>query len=250
MSPFNGTKFGMFYSAEYGGLTLDSGDYIDNLADDNDWDALTSIDSIGGVIPSGEYEFDSTWNMGGTFDVNIKRDFVTFPYLPGGLWDDNLNDIDSWPEIDDDNLDRVNLSLYVRTTDTDPSVGVPVYTEWNEFANAIVRGWGFQFKVIATSDDSSINIIVNELNVSLELQQRIEQSAVLASGAAPYPVTFESKFYDEPNIVITASNMATGDFYLVSNLTRTGFTVEFKNNGGTTVNRSFNYVATGYGKEI
>jgi hypothetical protein len=44
--------------------------------------------------------------------------------------------------------------------------------------------------------------------------------------------------------------LATGDFFAVTSVTRTGFTVEFKNSAGTAVNRQFTYTANGYGKEI
>ena len=84
----------------------------------------------------------------------------------------------------------------------------------------------------------------------MELQLRTEQSAVLTSSASAYAVTFTNAFYQAPNIGITASNMATGDFFLITAVTRLGFTVEFKNSAGTAVSRQFSYTAVGYGKEI
>jgi hypothetical protein len=49
---------------------------------------------------------------------------------------------------------------------------------------------------------------------------------------------------------VTGFNMATGDFFTVTSMTRTGFTVEFKNSTGTSVNRNFTYTAVGYGREV
>ena len=171
------------------------------------------------------------------------------PLLPGQSFDDNTLLIDDWPEIDEDNLDRVNAEMYVRTTNDDPA-GTPVYGDWNQFANAIVRGRGFQFKTIATSSDPSINILIDELGVEMELQLYTEQSAVLTSGASTYAATFPYSFYQPPNIGITANNMATGDFFLITAVTRFGFTVEFRNSAGTAVSRQFSYTAVGYGREI
>ena len=247
--PFSGNVTGMYYDPELDGIVIDSGQLIDDMATDGDFDALPSIDVIGGVNPAGEYEFGSSWDMGSVFDVNIRRRFVTRPLLPGELWDDNTLLIDDWPDIDEDNLDAVNAEMYVRTTNDDPA-GTPVYGDWNQFANAIVRGRGFQFKTFATSTNPSINIIIDELGVEMELQLRTEQSAVLASGAGALAVTFDYAFYQAPNIGITANNMATGDFFLITAVTRLGFTVEFKNSAGTAVNRQFTYTANGYGKEI
>jgi hypothetical protein len=84
----------------------------------------------------------------------------------------------------------------------------------------------------------------------MELQLHTEQSAIIASGAASYAATFDNAFYQAPNIGITAQNMATGDFFTVSAVTRTGFSVEFKNSAGTSVNRNFTYTAVGYGREV
>ena len=247
--PFSGNTEGLVYSLDYDGLILDSGQFVDDMALDGDWDALTAIDAIGGVNPIGEYEFGSSWDMGAIYDVNLRRRFVTRPLVPAALWDDKVTLIDEWTDIDEDNIDKVNAQLYVRATNDDPA-GTPIWGEWNEFSNVIARGRGFQFKVRAISEDPDLNIIIDELGCLMELQLRTEQSAVIASGAAPYVVTFADAFYQAPNVGITAQNLATGDFFTVTAVTRTGFTVEFKNSGGTSVNRNFTYTAVGYGREV
>lgn len=247
--PFNGNSEGLFYFAEYDGLILDSGQLIDDMATDGDWDALLALDAVGGVNPLGEYEFGSSWDMGAVYDVNLRRRFVTRPLVPASLWDDKVELIDNWPLIDEDNIDTVNAALYVRTTTDDPA-GTPTWGDWNELANVISRGRGFQFKVRATSSDPDTNIIIDELGCLMELQLHTEQSGTLASGAGAYAVTFGNAFYQPPNVGVTGFNMATGDFFTVTSVTRTGFTVEFKNSTGTSVNRNFTYTAVGYGREV
>jgi hypothetical protein len=247
--PFSGNTSGLFYFADYDGLILDSGQLIDDMATDGDFDALVALDAIGGVNPLGEYEFGSSWDMGAVYDVNLRRRFVTRPIVPASLWDDRVQLIDQWPLIDEDNIDTVNAALYVRTTTDDPA-GTPVYGDWNEFANVIARGRGFQFKVRATSSDPDTNIVIDELGCLMELQLHTEQSGTLASGAGAYAVVFDNAFYQPPNVGVTGFNMATGDFFTVTSVTRTGFTVEFKNSTGTSVNRNFTYTAVGYGREV
>ena len=247
--PFSGNTVGLFYSLDYDGLILDSGQLIDDMATDGDFDALLALDAIGGVNPLGEYEFGSSWDMGAVYDVNLRRRFVTRPIVPAALWDDKVQLIDEWPLIDEDNIDTVNAALYVRTTTDDPA-GTPVYGDWNEFANVISRGRGFQFKVRAASSDPDTNIVIDELGCLMELQLHTEQSGTLASGAGAYAVVFDNAFYQPPNVGVTGFNMATGDFFTVTSVTRTGFTVEFKNSSGTSVNRNFTYTAVGYGREV
>jgi hypothetical protein len=247
--PFSGNTEGLFYFADYDGLILDSGQLIDDMATDGDFDALLALDAVGGVNPLGEYEFGSSWDMGAVYDVNLRRRFVTRPIVPAALWDDKVQLIDEWPLIDEDNIDTVNAALYVRTTTDDPA-GTPVYGDWNEFSNVISRGRGFQFKVRAVSTSPDVNIIIDELGCLMELQLHTEQSGTLASGAGAYAVVFDNAFYQPPNMGVTGFNMATGDFFTVTSVTRTGFTVEFKNSTGTSVNRNFTYTAVGYGREV
>jgi len=40
--------------------------------------------------------------------------------------------------------------------------------------------------------------------------------------------------------------MATGDFFLLENVTTTGFDITFKNSSGTIVGRTFDYLARGF----
>jgi hypothetical protein len=104
--------------------------------------------------------------------------------------------------------------------------------------------------VRATSTDPDTNIVIDELGCLMELQLHTEQSGTLASGAGAYAVVFDNAFYQPPNVGVTGFNMATGDFFTVTSVTRTGFTVEFKNSAGTSVNRNFTYTAVGYGREV
>ena len=247
--PFSGNLTNMFYSVELDGLTLALGTLVDDMATDGNWDALGTIDGIGGNLGSGEYEFGSTFDLGGVFDLNLRRYFVTRPYLPGALWDDQTDLIDTWPSIDGDDLDQVNAVLYVRSTDDDPGAS-PTWSAWREFVNALVRGRAFQFKTIASSTAESQNIIIDELGAELELQQRTESTGSISSGVGSCAVTFDEAFYQAPAVGITAYNMGTGDYYTVAAQTRTGFTITFYNSSNGVINRNFTYTAIGFGREI
>lgn len=254
--PFQGNTTNMLYLTEFDGLLLSTGTLVDSMGTDyvvgsgtTGWDGLPSIDSVGGVVPSGEYEFGTTFDMGGIYDVNLYRHFVTRATVPGSLWDDKTELIDSWSgKIDEAGLDQVNAELYVRTTADDPA-GTPTWGNWNVFSNAITRGRGFQFKTKATSNDTAVNIIIDELGAEMQLQQRTATGSGL-TGAAASGVAYANNFYSPPNIGITAFNMSTGDYSVVSNVTRSGFTVEFRNSSHSAVSRQFTYQAIGFGREI
>jgi hypothetical protein len=244
-----GTFNGMYYSAERGGLSIDGGTLFDTLAPDGDFDALATLDSIGGVTPGGEYQFSAFVEMSAVYDVNLTRRLTVFPFNVAELFDENLGDIDTWGDFDGTDVTDSNAALYVRSTPDDPS-GSPTWSEWRICNNNLLRGRGFQFKVVATSEQISQNVVVNELGAVVELQQRAERSIQLTSGVGAYVATFTNAFYDVPAVSITPLNMATGDYFTLSSVTATGFQVAFFNSGGSPVSRQFTYTAVGYGRRI
>ena len=44
--------------------------------------------------------------------------------------------------------------------------------------------------------------------------------------------------------------MQTGDFYTLTSISKTGFTINFYQSGGTQVTRTFDWQAVGYGKQL
>ena len=160
--------------------------------------------------------------------------------------------IDTWGYIDSTgaaSADKCNVTLYVRATNDNPSSS-PTWGSWREYSNVLVRGRGFQFKAVLTSTDTNQNISVSQLGAQIKLQGRTESiSTPIATGSSTYTVTFAHAFKNAPNVVITQTNQQSGDFYELSNISRTGFQVLFKN-GTSAVARYFVWAASGFGKEI
>jgi len=253
--PFVGNPVNMFYSKDQDGLILGQGIFIDSLAIDGDFDGLTSIDAVGDVVPEGEYEFGSalaldTYGGAGVFDVDMTARFVTRAFLPGDLWDDKEDLISRWPDIDGSDLSDVDARLYVRTTNDDPASTDPVFTEWEPLVNGSRRGRGFEFKVVATSNDPAQNIIIDQLGATVTMPRREETGEDITSGAGSYAVTFGNAFYRRPSIGVSGQNMATGDYYVITSVSRTGFTVTFRNSADAAVSRTFDWQAVGFGKQI
>ena len=246
---FTGTVNGLYYSPERGGLTIDGGTLFDTLAPDNDFDALGTLDSLGGVSASGEYLFAASVDLGAIYDANFTRRLAVLPFNVALLFDDNLGDLDTWGDLDGTDVTDTNVLLYVRSTPDDPA-GTPTWSEWRICTNNMLRGRGFQFKATAFSEQISQNTIVTQVGAITELQQRIERSATLSSGAGTYTATFTNAFYDLPAVNIAPLNMATGDYFTLSSVTSSGFQVAFFNSGGTPVSRQFTHTSVGHGRRI
>ena len=167
--------------------------------------------------------------------------FCTLFDSVSGLFDAQPGDFDGGE------LDQVNAVTYVRVTDDDPA-GTPTWGDWNEYANAIVRGRGIQLKVEGVTSTAQVGLVISELGATAELQQRTETAS--SSGSSTYNVTYADAFYAAPDVTISPSNMATGDFFTLTTVARTGFTVAFSDSASAAVTRNFTYTAVGFGREI
>lgn len=219
-----------------------------NMEYNSSFDALI----ISNVALAGEFGLSLNNNnpldLGATYDVNIQRRIASAGYSAITLWDSQSALIDTWETIDGIAVDRVSIAMYVRYT-TDNPASSPVWSSWREFSNAIVRGRGFQFKIIAATEDIAQNIQISQLGVLVQLQQRVEVSAILTTSTAAYNVTYAKAFYTAPSVGITAYNLAHNEDYTITSVTRTGFTIAFKQ-GSSFLARSFTYTAVGYGGVI
>ena len=174
------------------------------------------------------------------------------------MFDNRTELIDTWTDFDGQVANDANAKLSVRTTSDDPSSS-PTYSSFNDFANGTFKGRGFQFRATLSTSDTAQNINVQQLGYTATLPSRTEQSSVIASGAGAKAVTFASAFFVGtsalgnlnsflPSINISPQNMATGDFFELSNISGTGFTVHFKNSSNASIDRNFTYSAVGFGK--
>lgn len=221
---FSGTSTNLTYSGTVGGLFLNSA-----------------------VALTGTYTFKNYFDFGQVYDINLRRSVISYP-LPLGVNFDSVSGLfDSQIGNFDASSDGTNAVTYVRTTNDNPA-GSPTWGPWNEYVNALVRGRAIQLKVVGTTESAQIGMAISQLGAVAELQQRLEPGE--GSGSSTYTVTFAAAFYAAPQVTISASNMVSGDYYTVTSVTRTGFTVAFKNSANAAVTRSYAYTATGYGRQI
>ncbi len=132
-------------------------------------------------------------------------------------------------------------------------------------ANGTFIGRGFRFRCEMDSDDPAQSIEIDQLGYTAELDSRTETvNTAIASGTSSKAVTFQHAFFTGtselggstsaylPNIGITLENAQAGDFFALSSISGTGFTIDVKNRdtsgSETFVNRNFKYAATGFGR--
>ena len=257
IAPFSGTRTDVFYSSSFDGLVLDSDADFDSEVSVDD---IPDIDGMGNTVPSGEYEFVNTLDLGGVFSLDLTRRFVTRAFFPNDTIDQRQANIDSWNDFDGAGADAVNAKLYVRKTNDDPS-GSPTYSAWQPFVSGTFIARAFQFKAELTSDDVSQSIVVDELGYLATFQRRQENSnSAIASGVATKSVTFDKAFFTGtaalggtnaylPSVGVTVQDLGAGERVNISSVSGTGFDLDVLDSGGSNVSRNFTYSAVGYGKK-
>ena len=235
-TPYNGTKSNLTFDSTLGGLKL-----TDPTAN-----------------ASGTYDFVDTLDLGGTFSLVLKRHFQGVGFYTGDQFDNRTENIDTWTDFDGTIANDVNAKMAVRTTTDNPSSS-PTYTSFNDFANGTFKGRGFQFRITIDTADTAQNMNLQQAGYTATMPSRTEQSSVIASGAGAKAVTFTAPFFVGtsglgnlnsflPSVNISPQNMASGDYFELSSISGTGFTVHFKNSSNASIDRNFTYSAVGFGK--
>ena len=222
-------------------------------------DALGLFDGGSSSVDNeGTYSFvgstgDASVDLGSKFTSRVTA-ILTTDRL------DYVNDIDS----EDGNIDDksgfwdgdtapadVNVKLQVSTTDGDPS-GSPSYSAFRDFVVGEYSARAFRFRAVLQSESTNSTPTVSALQVTVDMPDRVDYGNDIASGtdAGGKTVTFSPAFKQLDNLAITAQNMASGDFYVISSKSATSFNVIFKNSGGSAVSRTFDYQAKGFGEVV
>jgi len=277
---FSGSKVNLEFDQNINGLKLSSAINFDSISN---FDTLTtplgnfaSLDLVtaggGSGIPSeGIYTFAANdIDLGAAFRFHIEPHFKKsgFDTLgPTGLWDSHTDLMDDWPDIFTGSttvLDKsADLVFQVAKSQT-----ATASTTFETFVNTDMIARTLSFKVLVQNQSTYENVDIEELGVNLIFRPRTERSidnasatsgVLTSSSSGPTTVSFAKKFFSgttaiggsttafKPVVFININNMADGDFFTVTNVSGTGFTVSIKN-GSSFVARQFTYSAFGYGE--
>jgi len=246
-------------------LVLDNAIYMDSIAN---FDAYTdTLD--GGLVESGEYEFNNYVDTGAVYTSRVTSTFNVLSYSVSNVVDqwgliDGLGSIDegiyaldfvdSWEDWDvivnfdvttdtDDSL----LEIFISTTNDNPS-GSAAWSDWRVFYIGDYTARAFKFKVrLNRGVDGNKQVALTNLGVTVDVPDRIESANNVPVPSGGLTVTFANSFFATPAIAVTAENMATGDYYIITAKSASGFTIQFKNTAGTGVARTMDWIAKGFG---
>ena len=215
-------------------------------------DAEGDFDGGGGTTSTeGTYTFANVVDLGAvytsrvTVNANVGRiDYVNLFDDVAGNFDDREGLFDGDPNTYGDS----NVQFYISTTEDDPNAAEPTWTAYRKFFVGDYKARGLRFKAVLTTTSDESSPSVSNLSVSVDMPDRVASGDDLTSGAGSYGVTFSPAFKATPAIGIAAQNLAQGDYYEITSKSASGFTITFKDSGGSPVSRTFDYVAKGYGE--
>lgn len=236
-TPFSGTRINCAYNGTETALVISGSLYVADLY----WDKIYCEGDL-----AAEYYFAETLDMGATYDVNFRRYVLVRAISTGILFDAATDIFDSRSGFfDGTSVDAINLITYIRATSDDPTAS-PVWGPWTELINGVVQGRAFQMKALLITTSDSVNIAVEELQVIPEL---VGRTATSSSPNTATAVTFDAAFYDLNSVNITPIALNTGERFVLSDVNRTGFSINFYQNS-TPLEKAYTYSATGYGRAI
>lgn len=231
-------------------LVLDTSILFDSATGDFD-DANGSFDGGGGTVsPTGTYEFDNYIDLTAIYTSHVtasvsvtRRDYVNLFDDATGNFDDRTGTFDGDVQAFDD----TDVELQVSTTEDDPS-GSPSWSDYRRFIVGDYKARALRFRAILTSGDGEATPVVSALSVTVDMPDRSIAEADIASGAGAKVITFSPAFKALQGIGVAAQNLTSGDYYQITSKSATGFTITFYNSSDTAVDRTFDYVAKGYGE--
>tara|TARA_Y100000004_G_scaffold24635_1_gene24809 strand:+ start:1887 stop:4829 length:2943 start_codon:yes stop_codon:yes gene_type:complete len=207
----------------------------------------------GTVASSGTYDFDTHIDVGGVYTSRVTANVTMSRVDYGVQFDDatgNFDDREGLFDGDANEFGDTNCELQIATTEDDPASGSPTYTAFRKFFVGDYKARGFKFRALLTTTDSEATPSVSALSVTVDMPDRVVAENDIASGAGAKAITFSPAFKSLQGVGISAQNLASGDFYAITNKSATGFTITFFNSSSSAVNRTFDYVAKGFGELV
>ena len=127
----------------------------------------------------------------------------------------------------------------------------------NSKSGALTTNYAYQWHVDTSDGNLKIRNAAN--NGYVTVGPVATTNFGLAPLAGAKAVTFTNPFFvgtssllgantNLPSVGINAQNMVSGDYFEVSSVSGTGFTVHFKNSSNASIDRNFTYQAVGFGK--
>ncbi len=236
---FTGVKTSTVFDAGLNALRLDTADDI------YDWTDIYDIDDIyygeTGLAPVGYYEFGEVADLTNIFTSRISTSIT----LSGtDIFSDIyiIDDIYAVQNIYGADPSEYGFELQISTSDD-----MIAWSDWEPLiiGDTIARGLKFRAKLTTTLPN--ISPLLESASIDIDMPDRVYSQEDVTCPVSGMTHTYSPAFKAKPALGVTAQDMATGDYFTITNQSATGFDIEFFDSSDTSISRTYDILAKGYG---
>jgi len=207
---------------------------------------------IEGDVPTvGYYYFtDQSLDLGALYTSRVTGSISSTGVSVKDLFDIATGNFDSKSGLfDGTDISDTNAVIETRITQDDPT-GTPTWGAWSPFFIGDYFARGLEFRAKLTSSNTSHNVQIDELTVTVDMPDQIKRNAGVTSSSGTNNgtevITYATPYKIVPTVGITLQDANTGDYWTISSSTASGFTVTFYNSSATATQKTFNWISSGY----
>jgi predicted phage tail protein len=205
-------------------------------------------DSPEAVEIEGLYEFANSVDLGAVYTSRLTAHVKAFGSNIANVMA-SWNPLAGVPTLGGGDPEQWSVTLQLRFTVDDP-LGSPVdWSDWQDFVVGDYTARAFEFRLILESFDPAIQPVVQELSVTVDMDDRVDAREDIVVPDTGLRVTFVPPFHTLKGIGYGDQDMASGDKRIITNKDETGFDIQYQDSMGAGVQRTLDYVAKGYGYE-
>jgi hypothetical protein len=199
------------------------------------------------ITSSGNYVFANSFSLDAIYDATFQVELTMESDDPYDLFDSGRGKslFDDAPAPFDGNAPTNNNAIIQIGADDTSLSNISTFTTVAQ--QGTFKGRFFKFRTVLSSANNNARPLVTGLKARLVLEKRTETGDDISSGTGTKSVTFTNGFFQIPNITVTGQDLASGDFFVISNKSKTGFDIVFKNSSNSIINKTFDFQARGVG---
>jgi len=195
----------------------------------------------------GFYNFTNSLSLTQTYDGNIEPSITLDAENPYDLFDSGRGSL-LFDEAKAPFDGTEQLHAFHRVQIATSTTSLADCTSFQDVTQSATFKFKFaKFRLKLSNDDAQTSSNVKQISIKLNMEERTFAESNLATSSGSKTVTFTNPFFEVPALGISAQNMATGDVFTISSKTVNGFNIAFANSSGVAVDRTFDYIAKGFG---
>ncbi len=217
------------------------------------WETLAEVPNlthgVDGVAAEGFYIAEKIVDLGHVYTSRLSGELIANGF-------DILNVMASWvtlaevERLDNSELSQWSVQLMISTSSTPPPAAPTDWSDWEPFRVGEYTARAYRLGLLLRSFSPAITPRVTTLGAEIDMPDRVADGHDLVCPAEGIRVEFSPAFMAQPSIAVDAQGLASGDRKEVTNRDETGFDLQFLDAAGNGVERTFDYLAKGYGRRV